>query len=110
MEAHVSVYVTCPDVDVAKAIARSLIDQRLVACANIMASTSLYRWEGVVQEAPEIVMLLKTRRARLPQIEAVIRALHPHEVPCIVAFDISSGYHPYLAWVDRETTAMTSSR
>lgn len=99
-----SVYVTCPDAQVAQRIARALIDQRLVACANLIGSTSIYRWEGVVEEASEVVMFLKTRRARFPQVEAAIRALHPHQVPCILALDISAGNAPYLAWLDRETT------
>lgn len=107
MEPHVSVYVTCPDPETAKRIARALLDQRLVACANLLPSTSLYRWEGAVHEDAEVAMFLKTRRALLPEIEAVVRALHPHKVPCVVAFDLVGGHAPYFAWVDSETSHAT---
>lgn len=98
-----SVYVTAPDLDVAKRLARALLDARLVACANILPATSMYRWEGAVHEEPEVVMFLKTRRALFAEVEAAVRASHPHKVPCIVALDVVGGHLPYLAWVDAET-------
>lgn len=100
---HASVYVTCPDMDTAERIARTLLEQRLVACANLFSITSLYRWEGAVREGAEVAMFLKTRRALVPRVEAAVRASHPYEVPCIVAFDLAGGHAPYLAWVDAET-------
>lgn len=102
-EQHVSVYVTAPDIDAARRIARHVVEQRLAACANMMPIHSVYRWEGSMQEEAEIALFLKTRRALLPQVEEAVRTLHPHAVPCIVAFDIIGGHAPYLAWLDAET-------
>ena len=106
----VSVYVTCPDEAVAERIARDLLEQRLVACANILpGARSLYRWQGRIEDAREIAMFMKTRRAHIPRIEAAVRVLHPYETPCIVAFDLAGGHTPYLDWVAKETAAHPSS-
>lgn len=108
--AFVSVYVTCPSETVAERIARDLLEQRLVACANIVPGVrSLYRWEGRVEDAREVVMFLKTRRALVPRIEAAVRVLHPDKTPCIVAFDLAGGSADYLAWVAEETSPHPSS-
>lgn len=104
----VSVYVTCPDADVAKAIARALVEANLVACANIVPVTSVYRWDGAIQEDAEVVMFLKTRRDLLPDVERAIVAQHPYEVPCIVALDIVAGAAPYLDWIAKETNGRTA--
>jgi periplasmic divalent cation tolerance protein len=110
VEEHVSIYVMSPDLDTAKRIARALLDQRLVACANLFPTTSIYRWDGAIQEEPEVAMLLKTRRVLFGQVEAVVRALHPHKIPCIVAIDMPVGHLPYLAWVDEETRHLAAPR
>lgn len=102
----VSVYVTCPDEATAERIARDLLDQRLVACANLVpAVRSLYRWEGRIEDEREVAMFMKTRRAHLPRIEAAVRVLHPHETPCIVAIELAGGHGAYLDWVAKETGA-----
>ena len=101
---HVSVYVTCPDEETAVRIARDLLDKRLVACANVVPRVrSLYRWEGRVQDEREVAMFMKTRRALVPDVLREARALHPHEVPCIVAFDLAAGEKDYLSWVAEAT-------
>lgn len=100
----VSVFVTCPNEDVAVRIARDLLDKRLVACANIMPGVrSLYRWEGRIEDEREVAMFMKTRRALVPDVDKAVRALHPYDVPCVVAFDLSDGNEAYLAWVSKET-------
>ena len=104
-EQHVSVYVTAPDAEVARRIARHVVQERLAACANMMPIHSIYRWEGAVQEEPEVALFLKTRRALVPALEQAVRTLHPAQVPCIVAFDLVGGHAPYLAWVDAETSS-----
>lgn len=102
----VSVYVTCPDEATAERVARELLERRLVACANILGGVrSLYRWEGRIQDDREVAMFLKTRRELLRDVEAAVRATHPYDTPCVVAFDLLGGSKAYFDWVAQETCA-----
>ena len=93
-----------PDRAVADRLADSLIAQRLAACVNILAPCrSVYRWKGAVQHDEEHPMLIKTTAERYPALEAAIRAMHPYELPEIIAVGIEHGLPGYLAWVDAET-------
>lgn len=93
-----------PDRAVADRLADSLIEQRLAACVNILAPCrSVYRWKGAVQHDEEHPMLIKTTAERYAALEAAIRAMHPYELPEIVAVGIERGLPGYLAWVDAET-------
>jgi len=104
-------FVTCPDAKVAEAIARCLVDKRLAACGNITAPvTSVYRWKRKVVRESEVVLLLKTRRSLVAACTKAIRAVHPYELPEIVAVPIVGGLLEYLKWVARETTAAPSRR
>ena len=97
---------TAPDEDSATALARALVEERLAACVNRLPGwRSLYRWEGQVREETEVLLLVKTTRERLPALEARLGALHPYDVPELLAFDAVGGLGPYLAWVDQETRA-----
>ncbi len=69
----------------AQVLARSMVEQRLAACAHIEAIDSVYRWQGAVQQEGEWRLLLKTTAARYPALEAALRAQHPYELPAIVA-------------------------
>lgn len=109
-EQHVSVYVTTPSMEVARRIAQHVVNEKLAACANMMPIHSIYRWEGALQEEAEVAMFLKTRRSLVPRLEEAVRTLHPHQVPCIVAFDLVGGHAPYFAWVDAATNAPTAKR
>jgi periplasmic divalent cation tolerance protein len=102
-----SVYVTCPDRDVARRLARALLDARLVACANLFPIESIYRWEGKVEETTEVAMFLKTRRENVGEIARVVSRLHPASVPCVVGFELGGGHPAYLAWVDAETRSLS---
>jgi periplasmic divalent cation tolerance protein len=98
------VLTNCPDSDVADRIARALVEQRLAACVNQLPSVrSIYRWQGVVEEANEVPLLIKTTAARYAEVEVAIRALHPYEVPEIVAWPVTAGFASYLDWVAEET-------
>ena len=100
---HAMVYATVPNRRVAARIGRSVVTQRLAACANLLDARSLFRWHGRVESAEEIVMIMKTRRALVgPLIEAV-RAEHPYEVPCIVGYPMIAGLDAYLEWIDAST-------
>jgi len=98
------VLTNCPDVEVADRIARTIVEQRLAACANRLAPVeSVYRWQGAVERATEVPLLIKTTRERYAEIEQAIRALHPYEVPEIIAMPVSAGLASYLRWVADET-------
>ncbi len=97
-------YVTCADGDEAKTIARVLVGERLVACANILGPvTSVYRWDGAVKEQEEVAMLLKARRDSTVLVTERIKALHSYDLPCVVGLPIQHGNPDFLAWLQRET-------
>lgn len=95
-----------PDAAAARAMAASLVAQRLAACVNILAPChSVYRWQGAVEHAQEVPLLIKTTAARYPALEAAIRAAHPYELPELIAVPIAHGLPDYLSWVATETLA-----
>lgn len=95
-----------PDAESARALATKLVEQRLAACANILSPClSIYRWEGRLEEAEEVPLLMKTSAARYPALEEAIRDYHPYELPEIVAVRIEKGLPDYLAWVAASTAA-----
>lgn len=100
-----SVYVTCPDRETARRIARALLDARLVACANILPVESMYRWEGAIVDATEVAMFLKTRHENVAEVAEVVARMHPDAIPCVVGFPLDGGHAPYLRWIDAETSA-----
>lgn len=98
------VLTNCPDAEVADRLARTLVEQKLAACVNrLPAVDSVYRWQGAVERAVEVPLLIKSTRERLPEIQEAIRALHPYEVPEIVAIPVVAGLPAYLRWVVDET-------
>lgn len=98
-----------PDQESAQRMANSLIESHAAACVNIMATcTSVYRWQGKVESASEIPLLIKTTRSAYPRVEALIRAQHPYELPEIVAVSVEAGLPEYLQWVTTETTLLNS--
>jgi len=100
----ISVYVTAAARAEAEALGRALVEERLAACANVLDGlTSIYRWEGAVHSDPEAAVLLKTRAALLPRVEARIRELHSYDRPCVVAWPIAGGSADYLAWIAEQT-------
>ena len=98
------VLTNCPDAEVADRIARTLVEQKLAACVKRMpAVDSVYRWQGAVERAVEVPLLIKSTRERLPEVQEAIRALHPYEVPEILAIPVVAGLPAYLRWVVDET-------
>ena len=98
------VFTNAPDREVAERIAQALVEKRLAACVNVLAAcTSVYRWQGAVERTEEIPLLIKTRAARFPEVEATIRRLHPYELPEVVAVPVTQGLPEYLDWVAEET-------
>lgn len=95
---------TAPNRDVALALARVVVDERLAACVNIVGGvTSVYRWEGAVQEDDEVLMVLKTAADRRAALQARLLALHPYAVPEFVVLDATDVAAPYLEWLVRQT-------
>lgn len=95
---------TLPDEAAARQLARHLVDSGLAACVNVMAPcTSIYRWQGVTEEATEVQVMVKTSAHRYPELEAAIMARHPYELPEIVAVPVTRGLPAYLEWVAGET-------
>lgn len=93
-----------PDQAGAERLARHVVETRTAACVNILAPCrSVYRWQGAVEEATEVPVLMKTTRERYPALEAAIRTLHPYELPEIIAVEISAGLPAYLDWVAAQT-------
>ncbi|MBI3446610.1 MAG: divalent-cation tolerance protein CutA [Magnetospirillum sp.] len=99
------IYVTAPNRGEAVALARSLVEARLVACANVLDGvTSLYWWDGKIQEEAEAVLICKTRSEQVPAVMDRVRELHSYECPCVVALPISDGNPAYLDWVRGESS------
>lgn len=86
----------------AQVLARSMVEQRLAACAHIEAIDSVYRWQGAVQQEGEWRLLLKTTVARYPALEAALRAQHPYELPAIVAVPCAQALPAFADWVATE--------
>ena len=91
---------TFPDRDTAVALARTLVDERLAACVNLLpGALSIYRWESEVEQAEEVLAVIKTTADRLPALMARLRALHPYDCPELIALDAVAGLPAYLDWV-----------
>ena len=94
------VYITAATMAEAEALADALITRRVAACVNILGSIqSRYEWKGVVEKSTEVAMVAKTTRQQFPVLKEVITSLHSYECPCIVAWPITDGHAPFLAWV-----------
>src|SRR5690606_27234894 len=90
----------------AQRIARALVDRRLAACVSVLPGVvSVYRWQGAVETASEVQLLIKTTRVRYAEVEAAVLALHPYELPELLAVEPVTGLARYMDWIDVETTA-----
>lgn len=97
---------TVPDIATARRLADALVEERLAACVSLLPGlVSVYRWQGRVEHADEVQLLIKTTRTCLPALQDRIVALDPHELPELVAVEAAGGLPAYLAWVVSETTA-----
>jgi periplasmic divalent cation tolerance protein len=102
--APIFVYMTAGSREEAERIGRILVEERLAACVNILPGmTSVYRWQGAVETAQEVVVIAKTRRSAFDALAERVRALHSYEVPCIIELPLGRGDAPYLDWIATET-------
>lgn len=88
--------------DEAQRIARTLIAERLAACVQVMPIESYYRWEGAIEQASELLLVIKTSAARAPAAQARILALHSYEVPELLVTPVVGGTPAYFDWIVRQ--------
>ena len=104
MSAIVSVYAIFADADEAWRIGRTMVEERLAACVNILgACQSVYRWDGAIEEAAEVAAIFKTRRDRADALLARVAELHSYEVPALTVSVVEATLPAYADWVARET-------
>jgi periplasmic divalent cation tolerance protein len=100
MTEYCTLYVTVSDKAEAIALSRTLVQEQLVACANISdAMLSIYEWDGKICEEAEVAVLLKTRKDMADKVTTRIKELHSYDTPCIVQWDITGGSEEYLKWI-----------
>ena len=105
MEQFRIVLTTASSRDEAKRIAKVLVEERLAACVNLVGGVeSIYRWQGKVEEATEVLLLIKTNVEKLEALETEVRRLHSYEVPEFLIFEINEGSAAYLKWLDDSLT------
>ena len=105
------VLVTCPTRAVARRIAERLIRERLAACVNVVPGiSSVFEWKGRVERCQELLLLIKTTTGRFERLQHRVLALHPYEVPEILALPISRAHPPYAQWVAAALTGSKSIR
>lgn len=98
------VYITAKDKSQALEIGRRLVEEHLAACINVLDGvTSVYRWEGAVEQASETVLIVKTTEPQVPAVIERVKGLHTYSCPCVVAWPIAEGNPQYLEWIERET-------
>lgn len=104
------VYITAPDKACASALAHTLVHERFAAGVNILpVCSSVYWWQGAVQEREEYALIAQCTQAGFAALRARVCALHPYDVPCIVALPIVAGHSPFLRWVEGETQSVRHS-
>ena len=100
----IAIMTTTDSLEEARTIAATLVERRLVACAQISSIQSYYTWQGAVQNDDEFRLLLKTTQDRYPQVEAAILELHSYDLPAVVAVEITRSHAPYAEWVAANVT------
>ncbi len=99
MDVHL-VFCSCPDPATANRLASTVVEERLAACASVLPGMhSVYRWQGAVEHADEVLLLAKAPADRLPALVARLQALHPYELPEVVTVQAAAGLPGYLGWV-----------
>lgn len=96
----VMIYMTAADRGEALRIGRALVEGKLAACVNVLGeATSIYRWQGAVEEAGEVVLVAKTKAELFGAVRDKVKSLHSYETPCIVAYPMANADAAYLAWI-----------
>jgi periplasmic divalent cation tolerance protein len=94
------VLITAPDLKVARTLARAALAEKLIACANLVPQVeSHYQWQGKMEAATEVLMILKTRKSALKALEKLVLSRHPYETPEFLVLPLTAGSQKYLAWL-----------
>ncbi len=93
------VYITTGNLEEARKIGRTLIEERLAACVNIFPITSIFRWKDKIDESDEFGMIVKTKSGKVRAIEKRVKEIHSYEVPCVVSLRMDEGSEDYLKWI-----------
>ncbi|NXN00441.1 CUTA protein, partial [Sylvia borin] len=97
---HSIAFVTCLNEQIARDVARAIMDKKLAAYVNILPkSSALYFWKGELEESTEILLLVKTRTSKIEDLTNYIRSIHPFEMADIISLPIDRGNPPYLRWI-----------
>lgn len=97
-------YITCPDLATAQKISSVLLNQKLIACANILPGMqSMYHWQGELKSESEVVLILKSQSQYKTSIEEVILSHHPYDCPCLLQLPIIDGHQGFLQWISEAT-------
>eukprot|EP00759_Apiculatamorpha_spiralis_P043988 PhF_6_TR41122/c0_g1_i1/m.62278/K03926/cutA; periplasmic divalent cation tolerance protein len=97
-------WITAPNVGLAESIAQHLVENRLVACVNIVPNiTSVYSWKGAVQKDTEVLMMAKTQTVLVPRVIQAVKTLHTYEVPEVISVELGEGLPAYLDWIAAST-------
>ena len=108
---HLVAFTTAPSAEDGRRLARTLVENGLVACGTVIpGGVSVYRWRGVVEEQDEVLVVLKTTAERWQDLVAALPALHPYEVPELIALPVVRGHGPYLRWVSDETSKAATEK
>lgn len=99
---------TAPDPDTAERIAETLVAENLAACVNLLPVRSIYRWEGKIERASEVQLIIKTADARFAAVAARLRTLHTYQVPEILMLRADAGADAYVAWIHAQTALLTT--
>lgn len=100
----IAIMTTTESMTAAQDIARALVERRLAACVQVTEIESFFNWEGEAQNEREFRVLVKSTKARYPDVESAIRELHGYDLPAIVAFDFTDAWGPYAEWVEENSS------
>lgn len=101
---HLIVYITTPDMHTGETIANMLVEKKLAACVNLTPVRSIYTWHGEINKEEEVLLIVKTRLDLFAeQLVPAVQAIHPYQVPEIIALPVVRGTASYLGWIDEET-------
>lgn len=104
MTEYIVVLITAPNDDDAGRIGHSLVEEKLAGCVNIIRSVrSIYRWKGSIEDEPEVLLIIKTKRSLFERLTQRVSELHRYSVPEIIAVPLVEGNERYLAWLGQET-------
>ncbi|XP_078405757.1 protein CutA homolog [Cetorhinus maximus] len=98
---HSVVFVSCPNEQVGKVIARTIMEKKLAACVNILPKVfSMYNWDGEITETTEVLMVIKTKSSKMLKLTEFIRSVHPFEIPEVISLSVDQGNPLYLKWIE----------